>query len=80
MALVSRGGASSNPSSAMFDLSSLLTITEEQVESLGDEELALMASRFTRFHNNRTIQRRGWSKDGCYNCGNPNHFVASCPM
>jgi hypothetical protein len=37
----------------MFALSSLLTITEEQVESLGDEELALVASRFIRFHNNR---------------------------
>jgi hypothetical protein len=37
----------------MFSLSSLLSITEEQVESLGDEELALMASQFTLFHNNR---------------------------
>jgi hypothetical protein len=52
MALVSGGGASSSPSPAMFALSSLLTITEEQVESLGDEELALVASRFTWFLNN----------------------------
>jgi hypothetical protein len=35
MALVSGGGASSNPSFAMFAFSSLLTIIEEQVESLG---------------------------------------------
>jgi hypothetical protein len=49
------------------------------VESLGDEELALVASRFTWFHNNRMSQRRGGSKDGCYNCGDPDHFVASCP-
>jgi hypothetical protein len=48
------------------------------VESLRDEELALVVSRFTRFHNNRMSRRRGGSKDGCYNCGDPDHFVASC--
>jgi hypothetical protein len=53
MALVSRGGSSSNPSPALFALSFLLTIIEEQVESLKDEELVLVASRFTWFHNNR---------------------------
>jgi hypothetical protein len=79
MALVSGGGATSNSSPAMFALSSLLSIIEEQVESLGDEELALVASRFTRFHKNRMTRRRGGSKDGCYNCGDPDHFVASCP-
>jgi hypothetical protein len=45
---------------------------------LGDEELALVASRFTRFHNNRLSQRRGRFKDGCFNCSNPNHFIANC--
>jgi hypothetical protein len=79
MDLVSRGGSTSNSSPAMFALSSLLSIIEEQVESLGDEELALVASRFTWFHNNHMSRRRGGSKDGCYNCGDPDHFVASCP-
>jgi hypothetical protein len=79
MALVSGSGSTSNSSPAMFDLSSLLSITEEQVKSLGDEELALVASRFTRFHNNRMSRWRDRSKDGCYNCGDPDHFVASCP-
>jgi hypothetical protein len=37
MALVSGGGSSSNPSPAMFALSSLSSIIEEQVESLRDE-------------------------------------------
>jgi hypothetical protein len=36
MALVSRGGSTSNPSPSLLTLSSLLSITEEQVESLGD--------------------------------------------
>ena len=49
MALVSGGGSASNPSPSMFALSSLLSIIEEQVESLGDKELALMANRFTQF-------------------------------
>jgi hypothetical protein len=52
MALLSRVGSSSNPSPSRFALSSLLSITEEQVESLGDEELALVSSRFMWFHNN----------------------------
>jgi hypothetical protein len=78
MALVPRDGASSNPSPAMFALYSLLTIIEEQVESLGDEELVLVASRFTWFHNNHQNQRRGGSKDGCFNYGDPDHFVTSC--
>jgi hypothetical protein len=36
----------------MFALSCLLTITMEHIESLKDDELALMANQFTRFHNN----------------------------
>ena len=63
----------------MFALSSLLTITEEQVESLGDEELALVSSRFTWFHNNLMSWWHGGSKYECYKCGDPEHFVASCP-
>jgi hypothetical protein len=33
----------------MFALFSLLSIIEEQVESLGDKELALVANLFTQF-------------------------------
>jgi hypothetical protein len=79
MALVSKGCSSSNTSPALFALSSLLTIIEEQVESLGDEELALVASRFTWFHNNCLTRWCDGSKDGCYNCDDPDHFIANCP-
>jgi hypothetical protein len=41
-ALVSGGGSCSNSLPAMFDLFSLLTIIDEQVENLSDEELALV--------------------------------------
>jgi hypothetical protein len=55
MALVSGNGSSSlaNPSQVSFALSSLVSITEEQMESLGDDELALIINRFSRFYNNR---------------------------
>jgi hypothetical protein len=42
-----------NPSKMSFVMSSLVSITEEQLEALGDDELALVISRFSRFHNNR---------------------------
>ena len=80
MALVSGNSSSSlaNPSQISFALSSLVSVIEEQM--LGDEELALVINRFSRFHNNRLNRRRcGGPKDGCYGCGDPNHFVAHCP-
>jgi hypothetical protein len=83
MALVSGNGSSSlvNPSQVSFALSSLVSVTEEQMENLGDDELALIISRFSRFHNNRLNCRRGGgSKEGCYGCGDPDHFVAHCPQ
>jgi hypothetical protein len=62
MALVSRGVSSSKPSPCLFALCSLLSITEVHVESLGDE-LVLLASWFTWFHNNRLNRWCGGSKD-----------------
>jgi hypothetical protein len=57
-----------------------VSVIEEQLEALGDDELALIISRFSRFHNNRlNHQRGGGLKEGCYGCGDPNHFVAHCP-
>jgi len=63
----------------LFALFSLVYATKEQLEALGDDELALVISRFSRFHNNRLNRRRGGgSKEGCYVYGDPNHFVAHC--
>ena len=55
MALVSGNGSSclANPSQMSFALSSLVSVTEEQMETLGDNELALVINRFSWFHNNR---------------------------
>jgi hypothetical protein len=82
MALVSGNNSSSlaNSSHVSFALSSLVSVIEEQMESLGDNELALIISRFLRFHNNRLNRRRGGGpKQVCYGCGDPDHFVTHCP-
>jgi hypothetical protein len=48
------------------------------LEALGDDELALVISRFSRFHNNRLNRwHHGDLKEGCYDC--PDHFVSPCP-
>lgn len=53
MALVIGGGFSSaNLSLDLFTLSSLLSILEEWVKCLRDEELVPVASQFAQFHNN----------------------------
>jgi len=80
MALVSGNGSSysANPSQISFALSSLVSVIEEQM--LGDEELALVINRFSRFHNNRLNRRRcGGPKDGCHGYGDPDHFIAHYP-
>jgi hypothetical protein len=49
------------------------------LEALGDDKLALVISRFSRFHNNRLNRRRGGGpKEGCYGCGDPDHFITHC--
>ena len=64
----------------LFALSSLVSVTEEQLEVLGDDELALVISQFSRFHNNRLKHRHGGGpKEGCYGYGDPDHFIAHCP-
>ena len=64
----------------LFALSCLVSIIEEQLEALGDDELALVISQFSRFHNNRLNRRHGGGpKEGCYGYGDPDHFVAHCP-
>jgi hypothetical protein len=49
MALVSGNSSSSsaNPSQMLFALPSLVSVIEEQLEALEDDELALVISRFS---------------------------------
>jgi hypothetical protein len=68
------GGHDANPtvSSALeFVLSSLATTSDEQYESIPDNEIALLAKKF------RKERRR--SPRGCFECGDTTHFIADCP-
>jgi hypothetical protein len=71
--------SSANPSQISFALSSLVSVMEEQLEALKDDELALVISRFSWFHNNRLNRQRGGGlKEGCNGYGDLIHFVAHC--
>jgi hypothetical protein len=69
------GGHDDNPantiSSALeFALSSLAAASNEQYESIPDDEIALHARKFRK-------ERR--SPRGCFKCGDTTHFIADCP-
>jgi hypothetical protein len=59
-----------------FVLSSLCVSSDEQYESISDDEIALLARKFRALHRFRK-QRR--SPRGCFKCGDTTHFIADCP-
>jgi hypothetical protein len=72
-----KGKANTNPSTRMFSLSSLMSMTDEEFDVLGEDELALLTRRFERLHENRVNMRRNTRM--CFQCGKPGHFVTDCP-
>jgi hypothetical protein len=77
------GGHDANPvnttvSSALeFGLSSLVVASNEQYESITDDEITLLARKFRALHKFHK-ERRG-SPRGCFECGNTTHFITDCP-
>jgi hypothetical protein len=77
------GGHVANPtnttdSSALeFALSSLAAASDEQYESIPDDEIALLARKFCTLHKFCKLRRR--SPRGCFECGDTTHFIADCP-
>jgi hypothetical protein len=77
------GGHVANPtntidSSALkFALSSLCAASDEQYESIPDDEIALLVRKFHALHRFRKERRR--SPWGCFECGDTTHFIADCP-
>jgi hypothetical protein len=61
----------------MFSLSSLRSVPDEEFDMLGDDELALLTTRFERMHENQVNMRRNTRT--CFQCSKPRHFVADCP-
>jgi hypothetical protein len=73
----SKGKTHANPSTRMLSLSSLMSMPDEEIDVVGEDELALFARQFERLHENRVNMRRNTRT--CFQCGKPGHFVADCP-
>jgi hypothetical protein len=77
------GGHVANPtnttdSSALeFALSSFCAASDEQYESILDDEIALMVRMFRALHRFHKERRR--SPRGCFECGDTIHFITDCP-
>jgi hypothetical protein len=77
------GGHVANPtnttdSSALeFALSSLSAASDEQYESIPDDEITLLVRKFCALHEFCKESRR--YPTGCFECGDTTHFIADCP-
>jgi hypothetical protein len=77
------GGHVDNPtnstdSSALeFALSSLCAASDEQYESIPDDEITLLTRKFWALHKFRKERRR--SPRACFECGDTTHFIADYP-
>jgi hypothetical protein len=60
-----------------FALSSLSPASDEQYESIPDDEIALLTRKFYALHRFRKERRR--SPRGCFECGDTTHFIIDCP-
>jgi hypothetical protein len=60
-----------------FALSSLATTSDEQYESILDDEIALLARKFHALY--RFCKERRRSPTGCVECGDTTHFIVDCP-
>jgi hypothetical protein len=60
-----------------FALSSLATASDEQYESIPDDEIALLARKFWALHKFCKERRR--TLRGCFECGDTTHFIADYP-
>jgi hypothetical protein len=60
-----------------FVLSSLSAASDEQYESIPNDEITLLARKFCALHKFRKEKRR--SPRGCFECGETTHFIADYP-
>jgi hypothetical protein len=60
-----------------FALFFLCAVSDEQYESIPDDEITLLVIKFQALHMFRMERRR--SPRGCFRCGDTTHFIADCP-
>jgi hypothetical protein len=77
------GDHDANPTNTTFSsalefvLSSLAAASNEQYESILDDEIALLARKFCALHKFYKERRR--SPRDCFECGDTTHFIANYP-
>jgi hypothetical protein len=77
------GGHVANPinttdsSTLEFALSSLAASSDEEYESIPDDEIALQVRKFRTLH--RFCKERKRTLRDCFECGDTTHFIADCP-
>jgi hypothetical protein len=54
----------------------LSAASDEQYESIPDDEIALLAKKFCTLH--KFLKERKRSHRGCFNCGDTTHFITDC--
>jgi hypothetical protein len=60
-----------------FALSSLAITSDEQYESIPDDEIAMLVMKFHALHKFRKEMKR--SPRGFFKYGDTTHFIADCP-
>jgi hypothetical protein len=60
-----------------FVLSSLSAVSDEQYESIPNDEIALLVRKFYALHKFCKERRR--LPRGCFECGDITHIIVDCP-
>jgi hypothetical protein len=60
-----------------FAMSSLAAASDEEYESIPDDEITLLARKFCALH--RFCKERRRSPRRCFECGDTTHFIVDCP-
>jgi hypothetical protein len=55
----------------------LVTASDEQYESIPDNEIVLLVRKFCSLH--KLCKERRRSPRGCFECEDTTHFIADCP-
>jgi hypothetical protein len=77
------GGHDANPTNTTFSstlefaLSTLVTTSIEQYESIPDDKIALLVMKSCALHKFHKERRR--SPRGCFKCDDTTHFITDCP-